>query len=142
MKTLLFFLLIAVPTLAQQLPEAPAKVIDKKFVAVMGIEALAKSADMLTTAKHMNQIIGVTAAPGCQLHYPDSCYQWNRFREHNPIFGSNPSAGRLIAENAGIFAGETLLTYELKKHHVKFWWAPALYFASNHTHLAIANTRY
>ena len=144
MKTaFLLLLLIAIPAIAQQpIPDAPRRVIDKKFMAVMGMEALAKSADALTTAKHMNEIIGVRPAPGCQLDYPNSCYAWNRFEETNPLFGRRPSNVRLAVEDGAFFAGETVLTYYLKKHHSRIWWLPAVASIAQHSTFAWRNTRY
>lgn len=124
---------------AVPLPDAPRRerVIDHKFLAVMGIEALAKSADMMTTAKHMGQLIPFHCKPGwtCGPQTPQYIH------EIDPLFGRNPSNARLAGESAAIFAGETVLTYYLKKHHVKVWWLPAVASIAEHSTLAWHNTR-
>lgn len=95
------------------LPEAPRpqpRVIDRKFLAVMGFEAAGITGDFYSTALCLRQ-------PG--------------LRETNSWFGSHPSNTRLATESMGIFALEAFGTYELKKPHDwlpfdrqirRFWW--------------------
>jgi len=97
------------------LPEAPApqKVIDKKFIAVMAALGGAETL-RLTTHKLVLD---------------------NEFAAGAPWVTSVPSSPSMVAKYGGIFAGEMLVAYELKKRHDwlpgdkvirKLWWvAPA-----------------
>jgi hypothetical protein len=98
------------------LPDAPVpqrvkvKVIDKKFIAVMGALGGAESLRLTT-----HQLVLV--------HEYDAGAPWVR---------SVPANRRLVSEYAGIYAAELLMVYELKKPHSwlpgdkfirKIWWA-------------------
>jgi hypothetical protein len=39
--------------------------------------------------------------------------QGGQFRESNPVYGSNPSSGKMLAVNAGLYAGIWALTREV-----------------------------
>ncbi|MFZ3343276.1 MAG: hypothetical protein WA213_20535 [Terriglobales bacterium] len=97
------------------LPNAPTpqKVIDKKFIAVMAVLGGAETL-RLTTHKLVLD---------------------NEFAAGAPWVTSVPSSPSMLAKYGGIFAGEMLVAYELKKPHDwlpgdkvirKLWWvAPA-----------------
>ncbi len=101
------------PSFTQQagLPAAPRpqKVIDKKFMLVMGTLGAAEA--MRSTTRHL--VIE------------------REFAEGAPWATSVPSHSSLVARRASIYAAELLVAYEIKKRHDwlpgdnvirKFWW--------------------
>jgi hypothetical protein len=88
-------LLFTAPLCAQEKPRAlpKPKVIDRKFVAVMGLLAATKTADAITSAQMLNR-----------GNY-----------ETNPLFGPRPSGARMAVVNTSYFAGEVLMAYSLKR---------------------------
>jgi hypothetical protein len=103
------------------LPDAPApkRVIDKKFIAVMGALGGAESLRFTTHKLVLD----------------------NEFAAGAPWITSVPSNPHLVAKYGGIFAAELLVAYELKKPHDwlpgdrvirKLWWAPSAVLAIIH----------
>jgi len=103
------------------LPDAPApkRVIDKKFIAVMGALGGAESLRFTTHKLVLD----------------------NEFAAGAPWITSVPSNPHLVAKYGGIFAAELLVAYELKKPHDwlpgdrlirKLWWAPPAILAIIH----------
>jgi len=103
------------------LPDAPApkRVIDKKFIAVMGALGGAESLRFTTHKLVLD----------------------NEFAAGAPWITSVPSNPHLVAKYGGIFAAELLVAYELKKPHDwlpgdrvirKLWWAPPAVLAIIH----------
>jgi hypothetical protein len=105
---------------AAQLPDAPApqpvqvkakvKVIDKKFIAVMGVLAGAETLRFTTHQLVLD----------------------HEFAAGAPWVTSVPENQHLVAKYAAIYAAELLVAYEIKKPHSwlpgdkvirKFWWA-------------------
>lgn len=112
------------------LPDAPvpAKVIDKKFIAVM---AALGGAESLRIASH-KLILDHELAAGA------------------PWVTSVPKTRDVVAKNSAIFAAEFLVAYELKKPHSrlpgdrvirKFWWAYPAAMAAIHIKNGIGNIR-
>ena len=94
------------------LPEAPAphRVVDKKFIAVMGVLGGAEAVRYTSRKLVLD----------------------NEFAAGAPWVTSVPSNPHIVAGHAGIFAAELLGTFELKKPHSwlpgdkvirKLWWA-------------------
>lgn len=118
------------PAAAASLPDAPApqKVIDKKFIAVMGALAGAESV-RFTTHK---LVLDHEHAAGA------------------PWVTSVPANQYLVAKYAGIYAAELLVGYELKKPHNwlpgdkiirKFWWVYPAAMVAIHTKNAVRSIR-
>jgi hypothetical protein len=110
------------------LPDAPApkRVIDKKFIAVMGALGGAESLRFTTHKLVLD----------------------NEFAAGAPWITSVPSNPHLVAKYGGIFAAELLVAYELKKPHDwlpgdrvirKLWWAPPAVLAIIHIKNGIRN---
>jgi hypothetical protein len=87
---------------AQQLSNAPSKVIDKKFVLLSLAGKGAMTADYITTVRNLD------------FGYPES----------NPLLGRYPSRPRLVATGLALDFGLDVVTYQLKRRHVRWWWAP------------------
>ena len=120
------------PTATSQntLPNAPApqRVMDKKFIAVMAALGGAESL-RLTTHK---MVLDREFAAGA------------------PWVTSVPSGPHMVAKYGGIFAGELLVAYELKKPHDwlpgdrvirKLWWAPPAVLSIIHIKNGIRSIR-
>ena len=102
---------IAVAASPVSLPDSPApqKVIDKKFIAVMGALGVAESLRFTTHKLVLD----------------------NEFAAGAPWVTSVPPNPHLVAKYAGIYGAELLVAYELKKPHSwlpgdkfirKLWW--------------------
>lgn len=114
------------------LPEAPepqTRVVDKKFIAVMGFEFSAIAGDMTST---------------------ELCLGEGGFHETNPWFGPHPSVARLSTESMAIFAFESLSAYELKKPHDwipfdrqvrRLWWVYPVANGLEHFRLTYHNMK-
>jgi hypothetical protein len=120
----------AATTSQHALPDAlaPQRVIDKKFIAVMGTLGGAESL-RLTAHKLVLD---------------------NEFAAGAPWVTSVPSGPHMVAKYGGIFAAELLVAYELKKRHDwlpgdkvirKLWWAPPAVLAIIHIKNGIRSIR-
>ena len=119
------------PILRVSLPATPApqkKVIDKKFLAVMG--ALAATESMRYTTRTL--VLENEKDAGA------------------PWVTSTPAHSQYVAKNLLIFMAEAFVTYEIKKPHAwlpgdrvirKFWWAYPAAMAGLHLSGAISNIR-
>jgi hypothetical protein len=112
------------------LPDAPShhRVIDKKFVAVMG--ALGGAESMRFTSRKL--VLD------------------NEFAAGAPWVTSVPPNQHLVAKYAGIYAAELLVAYEIKKPHSwlpgdkiirKLWWAYPAAMAAIHIKNGVGNIR-
>jgi hypothetical protein len=120
------------PTVAApaSLPEAPApqRVIDKKFIAVMG--ALGGAETLRFTSRKL--VLD------------------NEFAAGAPWINHLPSNPHLVIGHAGIFAAELLVAYELKKPHSwlpgdrvirKLWWIYPAAMVAVHIKNGVGNMR-
>jgi hypothetical protein len=118
----------AVP--ANSLPQSPTphRVIDKKFILVMG--ALGGAESMRFTSRKL--VLD------------------NEFAAGAPWVIHVPSNQHLVAEYAGLYAAELLAAYEIKKPHSwlpgdkvirKFWWAYPSAMAAIHIKNGVGNIR-
>lgn len=117
---------------AAELPDAPTpKVVDKKFVAVIGALGGSMAFDMKETRSLLDR----------------GGVEYNTFD-----FGPRPSNARLVAVESAYFAGFTLLAYEMKKPHSwiprpigrvleKTWWIVPAWQIANHVRLGIQDRR-
>ena len=111
------------------LPDKPTpRVIDKKFIAVMGALGGAESLRFTTRKLVLD----------------------NEFAAGAPWVTRVPSNQDLVAEYAGIYAAELLVAYEIKKPHSwipgdemirKFWWAYPAGMTAIHIKNAVGNIR-
>ncbi len=112
------------------LPDTPApqRVIDKKFMAVMGALGVAESLRFTTHKLVLD----------------------NEYAAGAPWVTSVPPNQHLIAKGAAIYAAELLVAYELKKRHAwlpgdrivrKFWWAYPAVMAPIHVKNAVGSIR-
>ncbi len=123
---------IAAPPVS--LPDTPApqrikpKVIDKKFIAVMGALGGAESLRFTTHKLVLD----------------------HEFAAGAPWVTSVPPNQHLVAKYAGIYAAELLVAYELKKPHSwlpgdkiirKFWWAYPVTMVAIHTKNGVRSIR-
>lgn len=118
---------------AMMLPEAPApkpkpRVIDKKFVAIVGALGGAESLRFTTHKLVLDHELAAGA----------------------PWVTSVPPNQHLVAKYAGIYAGELLIAYELKKPHSwlpgdkvirKLWWAPPSALVAIHVKNGVRSIR-
>jgi len=119
------------PILRASLPAAPEpreKVIDKKFLAVMG--ALGAAESMRFTTRTL--VLEHEQAAGA------------------PWVTSTPAHPQYVAKNLLVFMAEALVAYEIKKPHAwlpgdrmirKFWWAYPAAMAGIHLSGAVSNIR-
>lgn len=118
------------PIVPASLPDAPTRqrVIDKKFIAVMG--ALGGAESLRFTSRKL--VLD------------------NEFAAGAPWVRSVPPNQHLVAKYAGFYAAELLVTYELKKPHSrlpgdkvirKLWWAYPSAMAAIHIKNGIGNMR-
>lgn len=107
---------------------APKRVIDKKFIAVMG--ALGGAESMRFTSRKL--VLDNEYAAGA------------------PWVTSVPANQHIVARDAGFYAAELLVAYELKKRHSwlpgdkvirKLWWAYPATMAAIHVKNGIGNIR-
>jgi len=112
------------------LPDTPApqRVIDKKFIAVMGALGVAESLRFTTHKLVLD----------------------HEFAAGAPWVTSVPPNQHLVAKYAGIYAAELLVAYELKKPHSwlpgdkiirKFWWAYPVAMMVIHTKNGVRSIR-
>ena len=106
----------------------PQKVIDKKFIAVMGALGGAESLRFASRKLVLDR----------------------EFAARAPWVTSVPANPHIVAKDAGLFAAELLLTYELKKPHSwlpgdrvirKLWWAYPATMAAIHIKNGVGNIR-
>ena len=106
----------------------PQRVVDKKFIAVMGVLGTAEA------LRYSTRTLVVE-------HEADAGAPW---------ITSRPSHPNLIAKDAAIYAAELLVAYEIKKPHAwlpgdrtirKFWWLYPAAMASLHFKNATNNIR-
>ena len=81
-------------------PPVPERVVDSLFLYVNVGYALAAAYDGATTQWFLHN---------------------KRAHEVNPLFGSHPSTARLWGEGSALTAAVIFGSYELKKHHSRFW---------------------
>lgn len=106
---LLFFSFVA---LAQDLPEAPVKVLDKKFMALSFLSTATSFSDSYTTTwARENWLAGKTGV--CNIE-----------RESTYLYGTHPTAGRAYAVAAGKSVATIAASYYLRKHHRRLWGLP------------------
>lgn len=107
---------------------APHRVIDKKFIAVMGALGAAESLRFTSRKLVLD----------------------NEYAAGAPWVRSVPADQHLVLRDAGIFAAELLVAYELKKRHSwlpgdkiirKMWWAYPAAMAVVHIKNGIGNIR-
>jgi hypothetical protein len=119
-------------TAATSLPDAPipqrARVIDKKFVAVMG--ALGGAESLRFTSRKL--VLD------------------NEFSAGAPWVTSVPQNQHLVVMYAGIYASELLVAYEIKKSHSwlpgdkvirRLWWAYPAAMTAIHVNNGVSNIR-
>jgi hypothetical protein len=105
-------LLLSITAIAQEAPEAPHAIVDKKFVALSGLSIAATFADSYTTTwARQNWQGGKTGV--CNIE-----------RESAYLYGTHPTAERAYAVAAGKSVIAVAAAYYLRKHNRKFWGAP------------------
>lgn len=105
-------LLFPVIAAAQDLPEAPRTIVDKKFAALAVLSTASSFADSYTTTwARQNWLAGKT----------DVC---NIERESAYLYGTHPTAPRAYAVAAGKSIGSAVLSLYLRKRNHKFWSVP------------------
>ena len=122
--------LSSTPIAPASLPDAPTRqrVIDKKFIAVMGALGGAESLRFATRKLVLD----------------------HEFAAGAPWVTSVPQNQHLVAKYAGFYAAELLVTYELKKPHswlpgdkvvLKLWWAYPAAMVAIHIKNGVGNMR-
>jgi hypothetical protein len=108
--------------LEQAMQRSPERkhVVDSRFLYVNGAYALAAAYDGATTQWFLHNT--------------------NAY-EVNPLFGHHPSTARLWGEGSALTAAMIFGSYELKKHHSRFWWLPPAVGMAAHTFAASHNLR-
>ncbi|HMB84422.1 MAG TPA: hypothetical protein VKI40_10285 [Terriglobales bacterium] len=126
-STTSYALTVAPPVSLPDTP-APQRVIDKKFIAVMGALGVAESLRFTTHKLVLD----------------------HEFAAGAPWVTSVPPNQHLVAKYAGIYAAELLVAYELKKPHSwlpgdkiirKFWWAYPVAMMVIHTKNGVRSIR-
>jgi len=105
---------------AIQRPPEPKHVVDSRFLFVNGSYALAAAYDGATTQWFLHN---------------------TRAHEVNPLFGRHPSTARVWGEGSALTAAVIFGSYELKKHHSRFWWLPPAMGIAAHTLAGSRNLR-
>ena len=105
---------------AIQRPPEPKHVVDSRFLFVTGGYAFAAAYDGATTQWFLHN---------------------TRDHEVNPLFGRHPSTARLWGEGSAHTAAMIFGSYELKKHHSRFWWLPPAMGIAAHTFAGSHNLR-
>ncbi|MGD0793460.1 MAG: hypothetical protein ABR920_16960 [Terriglobales bacterium] len=122
------YTLTAAPPVSLPDTPAPQRVIDKKFIAVMGALGVAESM-RFTTHKLVLDHEFAAGAPWVTRVAPNQ---------------------HLVAKYAGLYAAELLVAYELKKPHSwlpgdkiirKFWWAYPAAMVAIHTRNGVRSIR-
>jgi hypothetical protein len=107
----------AVKTSAFLASTRPAKrqahVFDRKFATLLGVATAMSIVDVQLTQR---------------------CIEADTCHEVNPIYGSNPSAGRMYGISFAILGGETLVSRWLRKYHPESsaWIAPLVATSAAH----------
>lgn len=97
---------------AQNLPDAPINVLDKKFVALSFLSTAVTFSDSYTTTwARENWLAGKTGV--CNIE-----------RESTYLYGAHPMPGRAYAVAAGKSVGSVVAAYYLRKHHSRLWSLP------------------
>jgi len=105
-------LLISLRAPAQDFPDAPVKVLDKKFVALSFISTATSFADSYTTTwARENWLAGKTGV--CNIE-----------RESAYLYGTHPTPGRAYAVAAGKSLTTIVASYYLRRHHSRLWSLP------------------
>ena len=100
----------------------PDRVWDKQFTAYTAALWAATVLDVETTRSALDNCVG------CQ--------------EGNPMFGDDPSRGRIYAVMAPINVGVMWLSYRMKKRGSKWWMMPMLAPTTGHGIAASLNLRF
>ena len=107
-----FVLLLCTVTVAQDFPDAPHSVIDKKFITLAALSTTTSFADSYTTTwARQNWLAGKTGV--CNIE-----------RESAYLYGTHPTPGRVYAVAAGKSLGSLAASYYLRKHHSRLWSLP------------------
>jgi hypothetical protein len=125
MKVAVLLLLLALPLAAADpaaisLPEAPHRVVDKKFVAATAFQVAANIFDVEST-------IGMQKKGLCK----EGWSSW--------AVGDYPTRPKLYATAAIANAGTATLAYFLKKKGKNYWWLPQVSVGSVHAFAASRN---
>jgi hypothetical protein len=108
-------LILAVASFAQDIPGAPSKVVDKKFMAMAALSVSSTFADSYTTT---------WAIQNWKNTPPGQSRACNSESESPWLYGTHPTAGRAYGVAVGKSVGTTVLAYYLKKHRSRFWALP------------------
>jgi hypothetical protein len=104
--------LLSLAAAAQDLPEAPNHVVDKKFATLAFLSTTTSFSDSYTTTwARENWLAGKTGV--CNIE-----------RESAYLYGTHPTPGRAYAVAAGKSISSVLASYYLRKHHSRFWSLP------------------
>jgi hypothetical protein len=107
-----FVLLASFLAVAQDLPDAPAKVLDKKFMALSFLSTATSFSDSYTTTwARENWLAGKTGV--CNIE-----------RESTYLYGTHPTPGRAYAVAAGKSITSIAASYYLRKHRSRLWGLP------------------
>ena len=112
--------LAAADPAAVSLPEAPRRVVDKKYVGLVAFQAAATIFDVEST-------IGMQKKGLCK----EGWSSW--------ALGDYPQRPKLYATAALANAGTATLAYFLKKKGKSYWWLPQVGVGSVHTFAASRN---
>lgn len=105
-------LFVSFVALAQDLPEAPDRVLDKKFMALSFLSTATSFSDSYTTTwARENWLAGKTGV--CNIE-----------RESTYLYGLHPTPGRAYAVAAGKSVATIAASYYLRKHHRRLWGLP------------------
>jgi hypothetical protein len=112
LKLLVLPLILIGMCAAQELPETPQRVVDKKFVAISFVSTASTFADSYTT---------LWATQNWQAGRTNVC---NIERQSPWLYGVHPTPGRAYAVAAGKSASAVLTSYVLRKRHSRLWTLP------------------
>lgn len=99
-------------SLAQEVPDAPHRLLDKKFMSLAALSTASTFADSYTTTwARQNWLAGKTNV--CNIE-----------RESAYLYGTHPTAARAYAVAAGKSVASVAASYFLRKHHSKLWSVP------------------
>jgi hypothetical protein len=108
-------LILAAASCAQDIPGAPTKIVDKKFMAMAALSVGSTFADSYTTT---------WAIQNWKNTPPGQSRACNAESESPWLYGTHPTVGRAYGVAVGKSVGTTVLAYYLKKHRSKFWSLP------------------
>lgn len=100
---------------AQDFPQGPTKIIDKRFMVLATLSAGGAFADSYTTT---------WAIQNWKNTPPGQSRSCNVESESPWLYGAHPTVGRAFAVAAGKSIGTTVVAYYLKKHHSRLWSLP------------------